>query len=478
MRRARIRFATASTELVRALRDDVKVRLPRLYLEAHDLARKSEVFLSLLKNSRVDQNTLNQAESELNDAHQKLLLKWRGLITRRGSRPELGPAEGLGRQELAVCQVPSRGASQPGQQAQELMDHLEGVELFFPAVRPSAQPEEVDEEFLAREFDRLSQSGRGSTQGRMQQSTVVQSDARVRTVVENLRRNGKKAYKEAGGATGAKFLMDERGNKQFVAKSFKPPTVNLVHRTFQRNLPLLFDRFQYAHQNELVVPELAGILGVSPQLIPRSQKQALPLGEKGANEDFVLIDFQGGKKEFSKKGATSSKDFKDSIGRLRGQVLQAKDQGAQGHDQVTEAALFSVLIGNVDLHEENILINSDQRQGLGLSLIDFGLTMPVSNPTRAQKHKKPVFSHLGDLQLHRETTLNFLDRLADQRVRDELYQKITRSYAPGQREKIQNAFVERVHFLLQERRRMKAFDYNPTFQSIFRPIDPDSEFTF
>jgi len=173
--------------------------------------------------------------------------------------------------------------------------------------------------------------------------------------------------------------------------------------------------------------------------------------------------------DFAKKGSFGSAEFQESIERLADISVRK---------EVTEAALFTLLIGNADLHEENIMMNQDKREGLGLTLIDFGLTMPVANPTQGQNYKKSVLSDLGDLELDRKAALKFLDRLQDKEVQGELFSKSERDYGSKHERRIKQAFIRRVEFLLNERRRMLEFEKTPTFQAIFRPLDPDSYHMF
>ena len=499
--RSELRMAESFALLARVYSDELLEKIPSLHPLAEEMANAAANYASIIKrgDSSSNRKKVREAKRRLNQTHQKLLQKWRQCVEAGDgdsncvdpkhledidsepnfrsaghfspTRPrDLSDSPRLGelRRELPHdSQVDQRTGCSSSPSRIQVRGCSDTLELARKISRLEADPDEPEVDDLDSQLGDSAKRGLKSQVDRGRGDDKV--EAHIISVISNLKAKGKDAYKNAGGATGAKLLKDESGQYRFVAKSLTAPSLGIAHYTLQRYLPELFDRFEYSPTNEITVPALAEILNVSPDLIPRSRVKELPLGEKGAEESFVLIDFKGGKMDFAKKGSSGSAEFQESLARLADQSVRK---------EVTEAALFTLLIGNVDLHEENIMINQDKKGDLGLTLIDFGLTMPVANPTQGQKHKKPVFSYLGDLELDRNAALKFLDRLQDKEVQRQLFSKIEGDYDSKHKARIKQAFTERVDFLLNERRRMRDYGSTPTFQAMFRPLDPDSYYMF
>jgi len=306
----------------------------------------------------------------------------------------------------------------------------------------------------------------------------------------------------AGGATGAKILTAKDGTK-WIAKQLGPLQKSLAHYTIQTHLPKLSDNFSYSNINELVIPALAEEMGLQ-DLVPHSKKQCIFFdvnSEKGCQwkinetpcQDYALVAFQEGKQDLAPREssltvgltlsmtapaigissyASQKNEQKRKIHESKMRLIQAQKKDPD-KEKVTLAALFSLLIGNIDLHSENVLVNKKSKNGLGLTLIDFGLTMPIKNPAPAERHKTPVFSEF----LQKETlNLEALEKFKDKLKSPERLASILR--ARYQEEKVNNEVIEQIVATFYQRvEYIQKLPASVTFEKALAILDPNSKDT-
>ncbi len=282
-----------------------------------------------------------------------------------------------------------------------------------------------------------------------------------------IQKNPREAIQAAGGATGAKYLKDTHGEIRFIVKPYRAAEITFAHSTVQRYLPRSFNNFSYSAHNEIFVSRLAEILSISEGLVPKVYFATMTVNKK-EKEPWIIIEFKKGKKSFAHKNSgRQSSDFRESLARLKNEKYRK---------EVTEAVLFSLLIGNVDLHPENILVNENKELGLGLTLIDFGLTMPTTNKETSE-HKRPVFSELGHEMLDRKTIFTFAEQLLNQDTWKRILMAISESYNDvSVRGDILKAFESRALYLIRIRDRLMSEDsWSPAFEEVLKPLDPFSK---
>jgi len=170
--------------------------------------------------------------------------------------------------------------------------------------------------------------------------------------------------------------------------------------------------------------------------------------------------------------ASQKNEQKRKIHESKMRLIQAQKKDPD-KEKVTLAALFSLLIGNIDLHSENVLVNKKSKNGLGLTLIDFGLTMPIKNPAPAERHKTPVFSEF----LQKETlNLEALEKFKDKLKSPERLASILR--ARYQEEKVNNEVIEQIVATFYQRvEYIQKLPASVTFEKALAILDPNSKDT-
>lgn len=318
----------------------------------------------------------------------------------------------------------------------------------------------------------LAETNARNLQGSLLQLPRCQSAPEVRrrgAVVQN-----PQSCEMAGGATGAVFLNEgSSGKRLFVAKKIAPLkeglAMKLVHKTFQDYLAKSSANFSYVNNNEAAASDLAKLMGMQ-DVVPETSERCLSIvmdskkcsswvENRPGCQKYAVSVFLDGKKEFSKKGRENTEE-NFPVHRLKEQEHRA---------EVTRAALFTILVGNIDLHGENVLLNKNYDAGLGLKLIDFGLGMPTTTDV---KHKQPVFSLLGDTPIDDSELRRVQAILKNPAELEKIQNLMEKHYNVGAVQphfkEIYRSFMTRVEYI-------KRLVSPVSFAEIMAPLDPEKK---